>query len=79
MRASHYFLAKFWAGELAKSEAKFGEIYQKFEANESEILSALNAGQGKSVDFGGYFKFDREKAKKIMCPSEIFNQILGEF
>ncbi|MDA3053927.1 MULTISPECIES: NADP-dependent isocitrate dehydrogenase [unclassified Campylobacter] len=78
IRASHYFLAKFWAEELAKFEPKFEQIYAKFSENEAEILDELNAGQGKGVDFGGYFMLEFDKMQKIMRPSKILNKIIEE-
>lgn len=38
--------------------------------------SRLNDAQGVKVDLGGYYKFDDEKANKIMRPSATFNAIL---
>ncbi len=36
----------------------------------------FNDAQGVKVDLGGYYKFDDEKANKIMRPSATFNAII---
>ncbi|ECQ5527308.1 TPA: NADP-dependent isocitrate dehydrogenase, partial [Campylobacter jejuni] len=43
---------------------------------EEKIRAEFNDAQGVKVDLGGYYKFDDEKANKIMRPSATFNAIL---
>ncbi len=81
-RGSHFWLARYWAEELAaqNDDAALAERFQKVaaelaaktEAIESELLSA----QGQSVDLGGYYRVDKTKADQIMRPSETLNQII---
>ena len=42
----------------------------------SMILEELNAAQGQSVDIGGYFLPDDEKASQAMRPSPSLNGII---
>ena len=80
-RASHFYLALYWADELARNGAKlalkFSQTARDLSQNEAEILKELCDVQGISVDFGGYFMPDETKAAQIMRPSKILNQIIG--
>lgn len=80
-RASHFYLALYWADELARNGAelagKFRQMARDLSQNEAEILKELCDVQGISVDFGGYFMPDEVKAAQIMRPSKILNQIIG--
>ena len=81
-RGSHYFLALYWAKNLAmQNEEKdlqniFKNFYENLKASEEQILKELRDCQGKSVDIGGYYLPDAKKVAKIMRPSEVFNRIL---
>jgi isocitrate dehydrogenase len=80
-KASHYWLARYWAEALANSDdkemaAKFAPIAKALEENEQKILDEMLAIEGKPADVGGYYKFDDAKAEKAMRPSETFNKII---
>lgn len=83
-RTSHYYLASFWANELARQgnekelQANFKDIAIELSSKEDEIMKEFLSQQGRSVDLGGYYKFDDEKANKIMQESATFNAILGK-
>ncbi|WP_022928184.1 NADP-dependent isocitrate dehydrogenase [Patulibacter americanus] len=78
-RGSHFFLALYWAQELAKQTddaelaQAFGPIAERLAADEEAIVSELAAVQGQPVDLGGYFFVDREKATAAMRPSATLN------
>ncbi|MEA3451045.1 MAG: NADP-dependent isocitrate dehydrogenase, partial [Bacteroidota bacterium] len=81
-RGSHFYLAMFWAQELA-SNTEDSELKQIFEPiakqladNESTIIEELNNSQGVKVDIGGYFLFDKSKADDAMRPSKTLNSII---
>jgi isocitrate dehydrogenase len=82
-RGSHYYLAMYWAQELANqgddAELKevFAPIAKKLSESESRILDELNAAQGKPVDIGGYYHPDDTLASAAMRPSETLNAIVG--
>lgn len=82
-RGSHFYLALYWATELAgqttDSEIKsiFAEVASYLTENEDVIVNELNSVQGASMDIGGYFKPDWDKASQAMRPSETFNKGLG--
>jgi isocitrate dehydrogenase len=84
-RGSHFYLAMYWARELAdqkqdkKLAAAFSMLADTLEKNEAKIVAELNAAQGKPVDIGGYYKPDRELANKAMRPSATFNKALDNF
>ncbi len=80
-RGSHYYLARFWAEELAKCgdpelEAKFAPVAQKLAENEEKILAEIKATEGKPADIGGYYHPDDKKAEAAMRPSKVFNEII---
>ncbi len=81
-RGSHFYLALYWAQELA-SQTKdqelreaFAEIAKQLTDNETVIDRELLAAQGHPVDIGGYYDPDCDKANQAMRPSETFNNIL---
>ncbi len=82
-RGSHFYLAMYWAEELAAQDqdaelkAQFSELAQKLEANEAAIVKELNNAQNKSVDIKGYYMADEKLAEQIMRPSALFNEALA--
>lgn len=79
-RGSHFYLAFYWANELANSElgAKFKGLAEFLNANKAQIVSELNGNQGNSVDLGGYYKLDDAKTTAIMRSSKLFNEALSK-
>lgn len=81
-RGSHFYLAMYWADELAKQnddaelKAEFEPISKALNENEVQIVKELTQVQGKAVETGGYYVFDDEKTSAIMRPSATFNNIL---
>jgi len=80
-KASHFYLAMYWADALANSgdkelEETFAPIAQALKENEQKIIEELLAVEGKPTDIGGYFMPDDEKAEKAMRPSETLNKII---
>ena len=82
-RGSHFYLATYWAQELAKQTedaelAKdFAAIADALTSNEEAIVGELAAVQGTAVDLGGYYRPDAAKAAEIMRPSATFNKVLA--
>lgn len=82
-RHSHFYLAMYWADEMAKQDAdhglktRFAALAEKLAANEERIYDELMAAQGRPVDIGGYYRPDIEKATAAMRPSRTFNEILA--
>ena len=80
-RESHFYLALFWAREMAKNGGILSKIFEnladELEKNESEILKQIREKDGASVEFGGYYLLDEARANEVMRPSEILNQIIG--
>ena len=83
-RGSHFYLALYWAEELAKQTedaelaAAFAPLAEKLRANEQAIADELIAVQGKPVDIGGYYRPDEAKVSAVMRPSATFNAVLAE-
>jgi isocitrate dehydrogenase len=79
-RGSHFYLALYWAQELAGQTedpalaSAFAPLAEELASNEETIVSELNAVQGEPVDLGGYYFVDREKADEVMRPSATFNR-----
>ncbi|QRO13531.1 NADP-dependent isocitrate dehydrogenase [Moraxella osloensis] len=84
-RGSHYYLAKYWAEELANQDqdselkTKFAPLAQALSENEDKIVAELNDVQGQGVDIGGYYQPDQQKLSQVMRPSATFNQALASF
>lgn len=82
-RGSHFYLAMYWAQELAKQnddsdlQARFEKVAADLLANEQVITDELNSVQGHSVDIGGYYQPNAELASQAMRPSTTLNQLLG--
>jgi isocitrate dehydrogenase len=81
-RGSHFFLALYWAQELAKQTddaalaAKFAPIADALTSNQAAIVDELNAVQGKPVDIGGYYSPTDALVIAAMRPSATFNSII---
>ena len=80
-KASHFFVAQFWAKALAESNnaalaAKFAPVATSLTENEETIISELLAIEGKAQDIGGYFNPDEAKAEAAMRPSATLNAII---
>ncbi|MCW2735891.1 NADP-dependent isocitrate dehydrogenase [Nocardioides sp.] len=82
-RGSHFYLALYWAEELAKQTddadlaAAFAALATTLRENEQKIVDELLAVQGKPADIGGYFRPDPAKAEAVMRPSETFNEAIA--
>ena len=82
-RGSHFYLALYWAQELARQTddaeiaSAFKGLAETLAANETAIVEELLAVQGKPADVGGYYLPDDEKAAAVMRPSKTFNEALA--
>jgi isocitrate dehydrogenase len=82
-RGSHFYLALFWAEELAAQTqdpelaAAFAPLAQALRANEAVIAQELLAVQGAPTDLGGYYRPDSARTSAVMRPSPTFNRILA--
>ncbi|KAB1067286.1 NADP-dependent isocitrate dehydrogenase [Tamlana haliotis] len=81
-RGSHFYLALYWAQELANQnvdadlKAEFAPIAEQLAANESKIVTELNEIQGNPTDIGGYYEPNDALVSKVMRPSTTFNAII---
>ena len=82
-RGSHFYLAMYWADELAKQnddaelKAEFTPIAKAMNENEAQIVKELTEVQGKPVNTGGYYLFDDVLTSQVMRPSSTLNKIIG--
>ena len=82
-RGSHFYLALFWAHELATQTedaelaASFATVAETLAAQESTITEELLAVQGHPADIGGYYRPDEDKTAAVMRPSATFNEALA--
>ncbi len=82
-RGSHFYLALYWAQELARQDddpelaAAFSALAETLAEQETTITEELIAVQGRPVDLGGYYRPDDELATAVMRPSTTFNQALA--
>ena len=81
-RGSHFYLAMYWARELANQDRDaelaqiFAPVADALEEKEKEISQKLIDVQGSPADLGGYYWLDDDKVNKVMRPSEVFNEII---
>ncbi len=82
-RGSHFYIALYWAEALAEQnqnlelKSKFADLAQILKERESQILLELSAVQGQSVDIGGYYFPDPDKASEAMRPSQTLNAAIS--
>jgi isocitrate dehydrogenase len=81
-RGSHFYLALYWAQELAAQSddpelaSSFGPLAKTLSDQEDAIVAELLAVQGSSVEIGGYYHPDEQRAEAVMRPSALFNEAL---
>jgi isocitrate dehydrogenase len=82
-RGSHFYLALYWAEELARQSvdadlaAAFEGLAKTLRENERTITDELVSVQGSPVDIGGYYRPDDALASAVMRPSKTFNEALA--
>jgi len=82
-RGSHFYLALYWAQELAAQTddeqlaAAFAAFAKTLTDQEATIADELLAVQGSPADIGGYYQPDPAKASAVMRPSATFNAALA--
>jgi isocitrate dehydrogenase len=82
-RGSQFYLALYWAQELAAQTddaalaAQFAPLAKRLADNEQTIVAELLEVQGKEADIGGYYKPDFEKLEIVMRPSKTLNAALS--
>jgi isocitrate dehydrogenase len=83
-RGSHFYLALYWAQELASQAddaelaARFAPLAGRLGTEEQAILDELAAVQGSPVDLGGYYRPDPERMASAMRPSSTLNEALAD-
>ena len=81
-RGSHFYLATYWAQELARQTvdaelaAAFAPVAEALVANEEKIVAELVAVQGAPAEIGGYYRPDPALVEKVMRPSATLNGII---
>jgi isocitrate dehydrogenase len=82
-RGSHFYLALYWAQELAghaedpEFAERFTALAQRLADDEEKIVAELSEVQGSPVDIGGYYRPDPERVASAMRPSATFNDALS--
>jgi isocitrate dehydrogenase len=82
-RGSHFYLALYWAQELATQTADadladaFAPLAKTLSAQEQAIVDELLAVQGVPADIGGYYQPDPVLTEAVMRPSKTFNEALA--
>ena len=84
-RGSHFYLALYWARELAgqsddqKLATRFAPLAERLAASEQTIVEELAAVQGSPVEIGGYYRPDPERVAAAMRPSATLHEALARF
>jgi len=82
-RGSQFYLAMYWAQELAAQtddrdlRERFAELADALTENEDVIVHELAEAQGTPVDIGGYYAPDSDMITAVMRPSKTFNAALA--
>ena len=82
-KASHFFLAQYWAKALAEQTAdaelasRFAPVAKALSENEAKIMEELLSVEGKAQDIGGYYHPDIAKVTAAMRPSATLNAIIS--
>ncbi len=82
-RGSHFFLALYWAQEIAAQteDADLAAVFKPFAeslaTDADTIVEELNSVQGSPADIGGYYQPDDAKAEAVMRPSTTLNKALA--
>jgi isocitrate dehydrogenase len=82
-RGSHFYLALYWAQELAGQSddaelaARFAPLAERLAADEEAIVAELNGVQGEPVDIAGYYRPDAERVVAAMRPSATLSAALA--
>ena len=81
-RGSHYYLARYWAEELAAQTddpelaAAMTTTARRLMEGEETIVGELAAVQGEPADIGGYYRPDVAEVSAVMTPSPTLNAVL---
>ena len=82
-RGSHFYLAMYWAQELARQiddaelAAAFSAVATTLTEAEDAITAELLGVQGSPADIGGYYRPDDALASAVMRPSPTLNAALA--
>ncbi|KAA1420542.1 NADP-dependent isocitrate dehydrogenase [Mumia zhuanghuii] len=82
-RGSHFFLALYWAQELASQTddaelaAAFAPLAETLSDNAETITAELIGVQGSPAEIGGYYRPDDALASQVMRPSKTLNDALA--
>ncbi|WP_209373601.1 NADP-dependent isocitrate dehydrogenase [Brevibacterium renqingii] len=82
-RGSHFYLALYWAQNLAEQTADealaeaIGPVAKSLTEKEETIASELLEVQGSPVELGGYYYPDEEKISAAMRPSATLNEVIS--
>ena len=82
-RGSQFYLALYWAQELAAQtddkalQSKFAPLAEALSRGEKKIVEELAAVQGQPADIGGYYLVDAQKCEAVMRPSATLNAALA--
>ncbi len=83
-RGSHFYIALYWAQELANQnedselKANFAPIAESLAKHEEQIVKELIDIQGVPMDINGYYAPSPEKATAAMRPSATLNAIIDK-
>jgi isocitrate dehydrogenase len=82
-RGSQFYLAMYWAQELAAQtddpalQAQFKPLAETLSRSEEKIIGELASVQAQPADIGGYYLPDPRKCEAVMRPSATFNAALA--
>jgi isocitrate dehydrogenase len=84
-RGSHFYLALYWARELAAQDEdaelaeRFRPLAKRLSEAEETIVAELTDVQGEATDIAGYYHPDLDRMADVMRPSATLNAALDDF
>merc|ERR1719381_308813 len=75
-RGSNFYVALYWAQELAAKDATWQPLAKQLADAEEQVVKEMLECQGTPVDVGGYYRPISDKVSKAMRPSTRFNTII---
>ncbi len=84
-RGSHFYLALYWAQELAEQTEdeelarRFAPLARELADDQQQIVAELDSAQGTPVEIDGYYRPDVDKVAAAMRPSATLNEALARF
>jgi len=77
-RATSFYVTLYWAQFLAEEDPEtYKSVFDELSAARPQIVEEFKKCQGQSIDLGGYYLFDYDKANVAMNPAPSLTKVLS--